>query len=271
MYYLCYIETIMRKDAVLAHQSVYFRAGAIAAHAHLYQEGFRQKDLRFYIELFSNWMETTLEGPSLEIHNVQISRFLEGLVKEGFCRKGMQKGNPSYRLTRAGIIGLFGDLVNREHFLPLEQFFFLHFIVESYGQVISDLVEKEGLDFPKALKFELDYLRDPKQLVARQLKFVDKEIAKLELRVKDACDASALARSLFDKEVKTGEIIEEVQKRFPYELNNLKPFKDLLRQVPSSLRRWELVEGAEKRGLALWKPMLEFLVAYRRQVALLDK
>src|SRR5262245_51590688 len=131
------------KRTYLERYRVLFHAAAIAAHARFNKEGFRQKDFRFLIELFSNWLEATLEGSSLEVENTQIARYLTGLVEEGWAK---QTGGtrPRYRLTRDGLVEQLSRLVDRQYWWPIEDFFFVYYFLDSYRHRIEGLINGAG-------------------------------------------------------------------------------------------------------------------------------
>ena len=87
-------------------------AAAIAAHARFSSRGFRQKDLRFLLELFWNWVESAMVGPSIAIQNVQIARYLDTLAQEGFAKRLAGGKSPRYRLTRVGLLECLGQIVH---------------------------------------------------------------------------------------------------------------------------------------------------------------
>lgn len=253
----------MRKHSLSETHKLYFISGVLAAHANSPELGFRQKDLRFYIELFSNWMESTLKDSSLLIHNAQISRFLIEMEKNGLIKKLRSSSPPRYQLTRVGVIELFSTLVSPEEILPLEHFYFLHYVIDNYGNQIADLANQDRGLFSGSLKIEFDSLRDPKRLIEKQIRFVDREISKLALRIDEGLKASQLAIEKFKKNHSLKEVIEEITKKYPYELNNQKPLPELMSEIPESRSRWELEQGALERAHKLWTPLKSYFESYR--------
>ncbi len=260
----------MARRSLLSTANLYLYAATLAAHATQGEAGFRQRDLRFYVDLFSNWLETTLGARTLELHNAQVARFLESLVREALCRKVRVRKTVRYRLSRAGIVEVLARMVQTDRILPLEQFFFAYYAIRNYGERISALARGEGSQFPRALQIELDTLRDPKQLVARQVQFVDKELAKLEARIQDGLATAALTQKLLGAANGFPDVVAAIQQRYPYELSNQKPLDELLAQMPRDLARWELEHGARLRATQIWKPFKEMLEAYRRALLLLE-
>ena len=113
------------KKTHLGRHRVLFDAAAIGAHARFSTRGFRHIDLRFLVELFSNWLECALEGPSLAVENTQIARYLAGLAQEGLAKQLGGQAQPRYRLTRVGLVENLTGLVNRLQWWPIEEFFFV--------------------------------------------------------------------------------------------------------------------------------------------------
>lgn len=257
------------KKTHLGRHRVLFDAAAIGAHARFSPQGFRQKDLRFLIELFSNWLECAMEGPSLVVENTQIARYLSGLVQEGLAKQLGGQAQPRYRLTRVGLVENLTCLVNRRQWWPIEEFFFVYYFLESYRGRIESLIEKEGSLFPGTLKLEIAHLFDLRSFVARQEQLLDREIAKLDLRIGDSRKTSELAAQLKKKGFAPDAILKEIQAKVPYQLNNQKPMADLFKETPDENWIWEMEVGSQKRATRIFSPMKETLVHVRGQVAAL--
>jgi hypothetical protein len=258
-----------RKNSQAHHLNIYFASGVIAAQANL-REGFRPRDVRFYIELFTNWMNATRPPNLLELHNVQVTRYLEHLVASGHAQKG-RGARPTFRLSRIGILFLMGEMTGAEGLLPMEDFFFVYCVVKSYGPLIAKLAEDERLRFPSGLRIELDELRDPQLLLKRQIRFAEKQRHRLELRAVEAMKSAQLARRLLSGGSSLEEVVAAVQEKFPYELNYEKALRDLFKEIPEERRTWELVEGAENRATELWEPQKKHWESYLRTLRGLER
>lgn len=257
------------KKTHLGRHRALFDAAAIGAHARFSTQGFRQKDLRFLIELFSNWLESAMEGSSLAVENTQIARYLAGLVKEGFAKQLGGQAQPRYRLTRVGLVEHLMRLVQRRHWWPVEEFFFIYYFLESYRVRIESLIEKEGSLFPGTMKLEIRHLLDLKSFVVRQEELLDREIAKLDLRIGDCRKTSELAARLKRNGVTPDVILKEIQEKVPYQLNNQKPMADLFLETPDENWIWEMEVGSQKRATRIFVPMKELLLHIRGQVVAL--
>lgn len=249
-------------DSLFKRNEVYVSTALIGAHAHAKGEGFRQRDVKFYIELFSNWIEIGLAEAALPVQNTQVLRYIEALVSDGYARKITRKGPPNYRLTRIGLIELLARIVERRVSLTNLQFLFLFYFLKSYKPIIEALIKSEGNQFPSALKVEVDSLLDTDSLLANELRRAEQDLKRMEIRIADSVGTVALIPKLKSKGWKEGEIIEEVEKLFPYELNSQKPLTELIGDIPVPQRLWELEEGNRKRLKIIWEPEKRMICWY---------
>lgn len=252
----------MRTGTILKSNELFVASATIAAHASHASDGFRQRDVRFLIELFSNWVERTFEGLVLTISNTQVQRYLDELVTEGYARRFTRKGRPRYRLTRTGLIELLERIIPETLYHPAEHFFFLFYFISNYRPRIEKLVADEGKQFPLALKLEVEALLDAGALVKQQLYHAEQELEKLDERIGDSLKGSKLATKLYAQELSLTEVAHEIEKRYPYELNSQKPLTELISEIPEELGRWELEAGGIKRVEHLWNPARTMLVTY---------
>ncbi len=241
---------------------VYFVAATLGAHSNLSTDGFRQKDVRFLLGLFLNWMDSTIKNVDEKIHNTQISRYLDTLLKAGYISKQGRERLPRYRLTRAGLLELVGQLVQVPVHAPLEQFFFMIYFMKTYRARLTELVTAKENRLPRSLQIELESRLDIKELLDQQTRHIKLEISKLEARLQDTKGAAALANQLSKKGAKNEEIIKAVEQLYPYELNSQKSMSDLFREIPASMRSWELNVGNENRANILWTGLRDYLRAY---------
>jgi hypothetical protein len=254
-----------RKTYLQRHQ-VLFDAAAIGAHARFGTRGFRQKDLRFLIELFSNWVEATLEGPTLAIENTQIARYLESLVREGFAKRISGSTQPLYQLTRTGLMEHLAHLAHRRHWWPIEEFWFVYYFLESYRDRIESLIAQAGALYTGPMKLEIHQWLDLRGFVERQVQLLDREIAKLELRVADSRKTTELVKRRTAEGKALEDILAEIHEKVPYQLNNQKPMRELFKETPEENWLWEMEVGSEQRMTRIFIPLKEWLVHLRSQV-----
>ena len=253
------------KKTYLDRHRILFHAATIAAHARFLKDGFRQKDLRFLIELFSNWLEISLDGSSLEIENTQIARYLGGLIGGGWAK---QTGStiPRYRLTRDGLVEQLSRLVNRPHWWPIEDYWFIVYFLDSYRERINALIVQAGPLYTGPMKLAIQQLLDVRRFSQRQDELLTMEIAKLELRISDTRKTMALVRDGKAKGKSTEAILEEIQQKVPYQLNNQKPMRELFKETPDENWLWEMEIGSHNRTTRIWMPSREMLIHLRTYV-----
>lgn len=234
-------------------EELFFVTGAIGAHANSDAKGFRQRDLKFLIELFSNWVESASGEDVLRVQNTQLLRYLDSLTREGYARKIQKQSQPTYRLTRTGLLELLNRVVNRSYLGAKEEFLFLYYFLSTYRPRIEELVQNEGSQFPFALKAELDELLNERALVSKEIERAKFELRKLEARIRDAVKTSKCISDGTKSGRDEAEMIEEVERLYPYELNSQKPLRELMSSIPAKFRSWELTTGNTRRVEIIWR------------------
>ena len=258
----------MYDNSLLYRFQVFTTAASIAVHSNNVAQGFRQSNLKFFIELFSNWCESSLSSDSIKVQNTQVMRFLENLVSEGYARKMSRKKTPLYKLTRIGLIHMLTKLTDATYYPNKEHFFFTVYFIKNYRNRLEELVKQEGAQFPSALRIELEHLLDTKRLVTQEKAFVIGEIRKLKERIADANNTSKLVNERLKNNAGFEEVLKEAEKLYPYQFNSQKPLSELIRQIPEEQRIWELTVGNLRRVEEIWQPALKQLETYS---GLIDK
>ncbi|MGC4093118.1 MAG: hypothetical protein QM756_35565 [Polyangiaceae bacterium] len=252
---------MVRAGTLMLENEALAAAAVVAAHATLGAEGFRQRDVRFFIELFSNWLEATTGAWTLDLHNAQVQRHLDWLVQTGWAKRPRRKP-PRYALTAEGLLKLLAQLSERKHLKRIDEFFLIVHILSAYGERLRGLVQLSGPLPSKSLSVDLDELLDVKRLVARERALVEREVARLVIRIEESRETSRLARELLRQGQPVDDVIAAIEARFPYELNSRKPLSELFSQLPAPFRRVELETIAEQRAEHLWEPTRRWLLGY---------
>lgn len=249
-------EDIIIQCIIIKMKASYFNslevltgAATIAAHANAASDYFRQKNVRFLIELFFNWTEEGI----VQINNTQVLRHLQNLVDDGLAKKSIKAKHPRYRLTRPGLLEIVRRLTDNPAVESPAQFLFLYYFIRSYGPRITELVENEGSDFPTAIKLEIASLLDSAKLLNTEIESVKLKIRKLTERIKEVEKAHYLTKSLLKKGKSVPEVVRQINSNFPYSLNSQKPLTELFSELPVDGGRWELEQGNIQRVNVLWK------------------
>ena len=259
------MTTVLQKGET-HRQELFVAAAVVGAHANSSDKGFRQRDVKFLAELFSNWVEDGLGGRVVPLQNTQIQRFLKSLVREGFARELSRSKLPQYRLTRVGLLELISRMVHRERSGSRQHFFFLYYFIKNYGPRIAELVRVEGRQFPPALKQELTGLLDSRTLLLSEIAGTEAELERLAERQSDATKTSQMMRALPANSEEFWQKVQEAERLYPYELNSQKPLSQLIQEIPEKFQRWELEVGNVRRAEEIWQPARSILSAYRDEL-----
>jgi hypothetical protein len=87
-------------------------------------------------------------------------------------------------------------------------------------------------------------------------------VQRLAVRSEESHLTSELAKKLLSGGSPLEEVVAEIEKRYPYELNSQKPLSELLDALPLPWRREELAEIAELRSVRFWEPLRQLLLQY---------
>jgi hypothetical protein len=255
----------MRAQTLVNRLELFIAAATLAAHASSHESGFRQRDVRFFAELFSNWAEADVQH-ELSAQNVQIQRYLDDLCTHGFARRSRKGRAPEYKLVRVGLLELLTRLTHSSQPHRPEHFLFLVFFITGYSERIKELVKREGATFPAALRIEVEAVLDVGSLLDEEIQRVRRQLAKLDARAADASRTQELVSARIASGVPFDEIISEVEKKLPYEFNSRKPLSELISSIQPDQRRWEMVKGNVLRAKTIWKPQAGLLKAYEAEL-----
>jgi hypothetical protein len=250
-----------RTGALFDEHEAVVTAAVIAAQATGQSDGFRQRDIRFFIELFSNWLESTTGDRALSLHNTQVQRHMDVLTRAGWARR-IGRAPPRWHLTPDGLAELLERLVHRRNLTRLDEFFLVFHFVDAYGSRLREMAAKGGTLASKLLLLDLDELLDPTRLVQRERERVAREVQRLAVRSEESHLTSEIAKKRLSDGSPLTEVIAEIEKRYPYELNSQKPLSELLDALPLPWRREELAEAAELRSIRFWVPLRDLLLQY---------
>ena len=257
------------RDSLFARYELFVAAGTLAAHATAHGEGarrspgFRQRDARFFAELFSNWMSITLTAPIVPVQNTQMLRYLTGLVADGLARKTGRSAPPRYALTRGGVLELLRRVTDTNRLPHPGFYFFIRYFITAYGDTLAGLATPP---FPPALREELTGLLDVAALNARHRAHVRRRIAAIQERITSNRAGAETARKSLAKGHSLTDTAQTVEASFPYELNSQRPLPELMSTLHPERATWELTTGAELRTAYLWEPMLKLSKLYEQLV-----
>lgn len=241
-----------------------FTLASLAAHAKHQGRGFRQKDVKFLIDLFISWIYNPAGRATRPVlHNTQTQRYLNGLVGQGLARVMSPKTTPVYSLTKSGFLELTEELSKEARSAPFEIFLFLIYFIRSYRDQVLSTFDSLNTSSALAFKSEMKTLLDEKSLIQERHRAVSAEIEYWNARIAEAKSVISYVKDLRRETKDSLEIAKAVELRFPYELNFQKPLTELLSEVTPELQLWELTQGNDERIRHLWKQKIKLLTAER--------
>ena len=246
----------MKSNSFYRQNHVFINSAIIAAYTSGEENFFRQKDVKFYLELFINWQESIFSAKE-EIQNVQIKRYLQYLIEEGLLNLKRRKNSPHYTLNRFGLIELIRQISENEDFHSPEEIYFSVYFIYNYRDNLISLVKKRGNSFPPGLKIEIETLLNSKNILTKQIEELEKLIKKIKQRLIDNQNARKKVEKLLSKGKGLNEIINIVEKEHPYQLNNQKRLSKLFKEIPDNLIIPELTFNSTNRGNIIWSSQLE--------------
>ncbi len=257
----------MKRSSVFQRTELVTTCAALAAQATTAPAGFRQRDLKFYLELFCNWLQYSISEEPIGVANMQVARYLRAICREGFCREVRARGQaPHYVLTRVGMVELLRLIVSQPIYKRPAFLFFVEYFIDSYRDILLEMIKREGASFPPVLRLEVDSLLDLGRFRVEQRAQIEFELSKLELRIRDSRAMANLAERLEEEGKTFPEIAKQIERKYPYELNSQKPLSGLMANIPETQGRWELSTGGRARADILWQPIYELWQAYLKQL-----
>jgi len=251
----------MRKDSHLERFNLFASAAALAGHAGN-PEGFRQRDFKFLVEMFSNFIDMTLNEKTLTIHNTQIMRFLNELFDEGYAKRSSRGSQPSYRMTAVGIVQILSKLSQRPPQFPLEHFYFVFHFLETYREPLKGILAHEGKNFPPTLRIEFDSLLDTKKLLDTHIQFLEGELKKIRQRILDSENVTKLTRQMRAQKKITKDIVAAIEAAYPYDLNSQKPLSKFYESIPPQFHDFIIDFALPRRAPQMWIPIENSLNAH---------
>lgn len=251
----------MRSYSASESLRVYLAASVCAAHVNNGRAGFRQKDIRFYTDLFSNWMECQL-GPNYQLQNTQIQRYVNSLVDE----KILKKNQDLYYCQDGGLLSLIERIATINDDDPIELIYFQFHILKLYNELLFYSATEKKLSFPHSLTIELKYLLNATTLIEKQKLRIQKEIDKLKLRRDETLAMDKLSAKLLKENKPIPVIVKAIEQAYPYQLNNQMKMTSLFAKLPEKLQVAELTTNARARAMELWNPLVEHYEDHLRRL-----
>lgn len=256
-----------RLAARFAHvhaQSTFVGAALLAAHG-VHAGRFRPSDVRFFFYLFTNWLEHDLLRPGQDLDLTQVRRTLERLKDAAWLESADAPGERRYRLTPDGVVGLVETLADPRARGPFEERLF----VISFGAAYRAMLGARLRATPEgdARAAQVEAALDPLRLLGASraaLAVVERD---LDARIASGHAMQSAAREALAQGLGTTGAVARLDATDPYQLQHVRPMRELYAAFPDDLARFELERGIALRADLLFAPLAAQL---RAQRAILD-
>ncbi|MCB0328309.1 MAG: hypothetical protein KDD70_01560 [Bdellovibrionales bacterium] len=259
----------MSRQSLFDRYEPFVAAAILGAHANTRSAGFRQYDVRYMLEIFTNWVSSAEGQSSLPIQNNQIARYLNALVEEDFATSLGDGRKLRYRLTRRGLLEVITRFVTKAHYNPREHFYFVLSFADMYAGRMIDFVKEEGARFPNSLRLELEALLDPASILNRQIEEVKHELYLLDKRIKDIQKIEALVNKRLGEGVSYENITAEVDRIGFFGFSTQLRFTEVFEMSTVKQGIWEMICGNLLREKLLWEPCRAILLSHLDQLEIL--
>ncbi len=266
---MCYNVT-MRKGSVISDNESFIYSALIATYAVSSKNGFKPSQFKFFIGLLSNWMSSFFSEGGIFLQNTQVIRQLDHFVSIGILNKGSGDKKGLYFLSKGGLIDALDEVVTPASVDKLDVFFFKYHFITFYKNIVLDLIKSDRKSFPKTYEIELRHLFDERNLIEGQKEIIQNEIIKLQNRINESQKQSELTKRLHKEGRSITDIINEIEKKYPYELNGQKNMNELFSQLGETIRYQEIMKAPVSRINTLWNPSLKYLHAFNDQLIELE-
>jgi hypothetical protein len=223
---------------------------------------FRQKDVMFYLDLIKDVIHRGLLGRSVEIQFVQIQRWLQRYEELGWLSSRREGRVTRFRMKVAGFKGLLRALSAEEQLLEIPEALLIQQILDAYGPYLKERLSKEKNSGASQDTVIRQYLK-PGIVFENQIRLLDAAIANQEYRIQESLRLQAFCQKALALGESPESIVQTMPSDFSYQLSHQKPFRDLLQEIPSVLRDFEIEEGFAHRHRRFYDPYLRFLLMQR--------
>lgn len=238
-----------------------FYAAIIATWLNREEKGFRQRDVKFYVDLLLDWMESSPFAKNVVIQNTQMMRFLDSLVERQWLTRKEQT-TPVYFFNNRYFMDLIRETLCPSEKDPYEIFFLQYHLASVYRDTLSELLFMRGVELSRGQKMDLDHLLNAKMLLRGQKERIEREIEKISARQKEVVKMIDLSKEELRKSSDTIEIVKKIEQKYPYQLQYQKSMSKTFSDIHPKLRVLELTTNSEKRISTLWSPMEDYLRGY---------
>ena len=261
--------SLSRRQALVERDGLLLRSSLLAADVSNGDgPGFQLRDVRFFYLLFGNWLEYDVTRPGGDVDLTQLRRAVERLREQGWATSRRLPGaRARVALTLAGVLGLAEDLLAGPDRLRFEECAFLLLFTSSYASPLLRRARGQARGFAGAIGTRLAEVLSPTRVLERGKRDLASVIHDLEQRLAGGERVARAVGDLRRRGASDAEIVARLDPLDPYQLQRVRPLRQVLAALPEDLRAFELDRGMALRRSLLFEPQL---AQARAELALLE-
>lgn len=248
------------RRGLLDTRNVVTAAAVLAAHATGERDGMAPADVRFFILLFSNWLEADVLSPGHDVDLTQIRRALAHLVAQRWARaRKSASATRSLRhwLEPEGIIGLAELVADPAHHRSLEDSLFAFTFAVTYRDAIVGRITTDPRRLDASTARKLRRILDPGRILDGAHAQLLRLRSDLVQRSEEGRRLLVVAGDARRERLDHAATITRLEKASPYQLQQVRTMRELFAALPSDLLARELESGIEDRIDWMFEPLAE--------------
>ena len=234
-----------------AHQPTSVYCALISCGA--FYPNFRTLDVIFWDELFRDALQTKEQGLQMELHPIQIDRFMTKLAAQKLGSVTKENVKKVYSITPQGIVALVGLLVPEERLIPMDEALLIQYFIDVYRDTLHRMVASCN-DAPLLERFVA--LTAPGLVLKCQSNLLAKVIKDSQQRIKESENLLRYIAAKTEAGKSVREIHEELPEAFSYRMYYRKSFKEWLSYLPENIRQLQFASGFKMRKEAFYEKRL---------------
>jgi hypothetical protein len=252
---MCAVELSGRRSHA-EEVSTFVAAAVLAAHgARVQRGGFAATDVRFFFQLFTNFVEHDVTRPGQDLALTQVRRALDRLAHHRWLRRRgraqLARGRPGarYVVEDVGLEGLARGLVTESPRRSFEEALFVAMFVTAYGKSVAALAKS------KRTARALAKLLDARSVLRAAEAHLARVECDLDARAKAGLAMAEEALRVFAATSDAKKAIARLDRPGSYQLHGVRPLGELLAGLPAEVQSFEIEHGIELRVRALFVPL----------------
>ena len=214
---------------------------------------FRTIDVIFWDELFRDALQTKEQGLQIELHPIQIDRFMTKMAAGGLGKVKKENVKKVYSITPHGIVTLLAVLVPQDRVIPLDETLLIQYFIDTYRDLLRQMITATEDD---ELIGKFESLTVPGSVLQYQSALQERVIKDSMQRIKESENLLRYIESKRQEGKSISDIQEGLPESFSYRMSYRKSFKEWLSYLPENVRQVQFDFGFKLRKEAFYEKRL---------------